>query len=84
MEPVAATPTQKDELKATVSCVEKVGMAKDCWEKDENASKRPAGYKMVAQKNVETAAAAVNTNSNNGIEFMLCGADEKLKFPGDQ
>ena len=60
---------------ASVAIVVKLGHKEaDCWEKEENKSKRPTNYKVKD----ETSASAVDGGSK--VEFLLCG----MTFPDDQ
>jgi hypothetical protein len=54
-------------------------MAKDCWEKEENADKRPKGWK--SRLGGEHASAAVDQDSGTefGVEFLL----NALTFPNN-
>jgi hypothetical protein len=54
-------------------------MLKDCWEKEENADKRPKGWK--SQMRGEHASAAVDQNLGTeiGVEFLLHAST----FPND-
>ena len=81
--------TRKKRFNGNCNICGKFGhMAKDCWENEANASKRPAGYKTRAQRNQESAAAGIDQGtstsqeSRSRVEFLLCVTN--IAFPGYQ
>jgi len=64
--------------KKCLNCNIKGHLAKDCWFKDANKDKRPAGFKVkISSKNNEQAAAAVDTNNNDTRQEYLLGVLDK-------
>jgi hypothetical protein len=51
-------------------------IAVDCWEKAENAEKRPAHYAPRGEIG--------NANVDGGVDFLLMAKDSQLPFPNDQ
>jgi hypothetical protein len=54
----------------------------DCWQKEENADKRPQGYRKPAEKehSTEQGQANVDKGTSKGTEYLLTG----MTFPLDQ
>jgi hypothetical protein len=74
---------KKRTFKKCINCNKKGHLAKDCWFKEANKDKRPAGFKTKTQLHNSNEEAAVYVDRNMDIQEYLLGTMELEEIISD-